>query len=87
MKRILSLVLSLALLLTVFATVSFAEPADDGFVDGRFTETRSITVEIYNRNNGTDGSDQRVHWDQVDQRADARKVQRGCDLRVRRPLD
>ena len=59
MKRILSLVLSLALLLTVFATVAFADVADDGFVDGKFTETRSITVEIYNRNNdgGTDPTD------------------------------
>ena len=59
MKRILSLVLSLALLLTVFATVAFADVTDDGFVDGKFTETRSITVEIYNRNNdgGTDPTD------------------------------
>ena len=59
MKRILSLVLSLALLLTVFATVAGAEQADEGFVDGKFTETRSIVVEIYNRNNdgGTDPAD------------------------------
>ena len=59
MKRIMSLVLSLALLLTVFATVAFADVTDDGFVDGKFTETRSITVEIYNRNNdgGTDPTD------------------------------
>ena len=59
MKRILSLVLSLALLLTVFATVAGAEQADEGFVDGKFTETRSIVVEIYNRNNdgGTDPTD------------------------------
>ena len=59
MKRILALVLSLALLLTVFATAAVAEVADEGFVDGKFTETRSITVEIYNRNNdgGTDPTD------------------------------
>ena len=59
MKKILALVLSLALLLTAFATFAAAEVADDGFVDGKFTETRSITVEIYNRNNdgGTDPTD------------------------------
>ncbi len=59
MKRILTLVLSLALLATLFATVAFADVEDAGFVDGKFTETRHITVEIYNRNNdgGTDPTD------------------------------
>ncbi|MBQ6173163.1 MAG: extracellular solute-binding protein [Clostridia bacterium] len=59
MKRILTLVLSLALLATMFATVAFADVEDPGFVDGKFTETRHITVEIYNRNNdgGTDPTD------------------------------
>ncbi len=59
MKRILTLILSLALLATVFATVAVADVEDPGFVDGKFTETRSITVEIYNRNNdgGTDPTD------------------------------
>ena len=55
MKKILSLVLALALMLSALCiTTAFA--ADDGFVDGKFTETRHITVEIYNRNNdgGTD---------------------------------
>ena len=54
MKRILSLVLVLALIATLGITTAFA--ADDGFVDGKFTETRHITVEIFNRNNdgGTD---------------------------------
>ncbi len=54
MKRILSLVLVLAMIATLGITTAFA--ADDGFVDGKFTETRHITVEIYNRNNdgGTD---------------------------------
>ncbi len=54
MKRILSLVLVLAMIATLGITNAFA--ADDGFVDGKFTETRHITVEIYNRNNdgGTD---------------------------------
>ena len=55
MKRILSLVLMLALVLSMGIFTS-ASAADDGFVDGKFTETRHITVEIYNRNNdgGTD---------------------------------
>ncbi|MCR5295820.1 MAG: extracellular solute-binding protein [Clostridiales bacterium] len=51
MKRILSLVLSLALLATLFTAVAFADVADDGFVDGKFTETRHISVEIFNREN------------------------------------
>ena len=59
MKRILSLILTLALLATVaalFTTTAVADVEDPGFVDGKFTETRHITVEIYNRNNdgGTD---------------------------------
>ena len=49
MKRILSLVLVLALIAAMGLSTAFA--ADDGFVDGKFTETRHITVEIYNRNN------------------------------------
>ncbi len=55
MKRILALVLMIAMLVPLCA----AYAADDGFVDGRFTETRHITVEIYNRNNdgGTDPTD------------------------------
>ncbi len=59
MKRILSLVLALAMLASLAVTTAFAEVTDDGFVDGKFTETRSITVEIYNRNNdgGTDPTD------------------------------
>jgi len=54
MKRILALVLMVALIASLGVTAAFA--ADDGFVDGKFTETRHITVEIYNRNNdgGTD---------------------------------
>lgn len=54
MKKILALILALALIATLGITSAFA--ADDGFVDGKFTETRKITVEIYNRNNdgGTD---------------------------------
>ena len=59
MKRILSLVLALAMLVSLAVTTAFAEVTDDGFVDGKFTETRSITVEIYNRNNdgGSDPTD------------------------------
>ena len=50
MKKILSLVLALALMLSALCiTTAFA--ADEGFVDGKFTETRHITVEIFNRNN------------------------------------
>ena len=47
------LALALVAAMGIFST-AFA--ADDGFVDGKFTETRHITVEIYNRNNdgGTD---------------------------------
>jgi putative aldouronate transport system substrate-binding protein len=54
MKKLLVLVLVLALVATLGITSAFA--ADEGFVDGKFTETRHITVEIYNRNNdgGTD---------------------------------
>ena len=56
MKRILTLILALALLASVGFT-AFA--ADSGFVDGKFTETRHITVEIYNRYNdgGSDPTD------------------------------
>ena len=49
MKRILALVLMLAMIATLGVTSAFA--ADDGFVDGKFTTTRHITVEIFNRNN------------------------------------
>lgn len=50
MKRILALVLSLMLLASVPAL------ATDELVDGKFAEPRSITVEVYNRNNDN-GSD------------------------------
>ena len=55
MKKILALVLALALMMSALV-ITTASAADDGFVDGKFTETRHITVEIYNRNNdgGTD---------------------------------
>ena len=46
MKRILALVLMLAML----ATIPTALAADD-FVDGKFTTTQHITVEVFNRNN------------------------------------
>lgn len=48
MKKFLSLVLAIALIASLGIT-AFA--ADEGFVDGKFTETRHITVEIYSRNN------------------------------------
>ena len=48
MKKILSLVLALALMLSALCiTTAFA--ADDGFVDGKFTETRHITVRLFQR--------------------------------------
>ncbi len=47
MKKILSLVLALVML----AALGTAFAADDGFVDGKFTETRHITVEIFQRPN------------------------------------
>ena len=50
MKRFLSLVLALALV-AAMGIFSTAFAADDGFVDGKFTETRHIKVEIFNRNN------------------------------------
>ncbi|MBR7175364.1 MAG: extracellular solute-binding protein [Clostridia bacterium] len=50
MKRFLSLVLALALV-AAMGIFSTALAADDGFVDGKFTETRHIKVEIFNRNN------------------------------------
>lgn len=57
MKRFLALVLTVALIASMGVSAAFA--ADDGFVDGKFTETRHITVEIFNRNNdgGTDPTD------------------------------
>ena len=49
MKKILALVLALALIATLGITSAFA--ADEGFVDGKFTETRHITVEVFQRPN------------------------------------
>ena len=48
MKRILSLVLVLALIATLGLSSAFAE---EGFADGKFTETHHITVEIFERPN------------------------------------
>ncbi len=49
MRKILALVLALALIATLGITSAFA--ADEGFVDGKFTETRHITVEVFQRPN------------------------------------
>ncbi len=49
MKRILALVLVLAMIATLGISSAFA--ADEGFVDGKFTETRHITVEVFERTN------------------------------------
>ena len=49
MKRILALILTLALIATLGITSAFA--ADEGFVDGKFTETRHISVEVFQRPN------------------------------------
>ena len=45
MKRLLTLVLALAMLLSVCAFSASAEE----LVDGKFAETKHITVEIYDR--------------------------------------
>ena len=45
MKKILTLVLALAMLLTAFAFTASAEE----LTDGKFAETKHITVEIFNR--------------------------------------
>src|SRR5512138_2352976 len=45
MKRFLSLVLCLLVM------AAFAYAADTGLVNGKFTTTRSITVEVYDRSN------------------------------------
>ena len=53
MKKILALVLSLALLISL---CSFSVASADELLDGKFADTKKITVEIYNRFNdgGTD---------------------------------
>ena len=50
MKKILSLVLALALMISALV-ITTASAEDEGIVDGKFTETRHITVEIFNRQN------------------------------------
>ncbi|HPJ02408.1 MAG TPA: sugar ABC transporter substrate-binding protein [Candidatus Limiplasma sp.] len=48
MKKLLALLLCTLLVVSVMAPIALA--ADDGFVDGKFTQTRTITVEIFDRN-------------------------------------
>ena len=64
MKKLLTLVLALAMLLSVCAFSASAEE----LVDGKFAETKHITVEIYNRNNdgGTDPTNN-VYTDYIKQ--------------------
>ena len=64
MKKLLTLVLALALVLSVCAFSASAEE----LTDGKFAETRHITVEIYNRNNdgGTDPTNN-VYTDYIKQ--------------------
>jgi putative aldouronate transport system substrate-binding protein len=52
MKKLLALLLSTLLLVSVMAPL--AQAADAGFVDGKFTDTRTITVAVFDRN--TDGT-------------------------------
>ena len=52
MKKLLAFLVTSMLLVSVMAPLAMA--ADDGFVDGKFTETRHITVEIFDRS--TDGT-------------------------------
>ena len=54
MKKLLTLVLALAMILSACAFASAEE-----LVDGKFAETKHITVEIYNRYN--DGEIGRAH--------------------------
>ena len=64
MKKLLTLVLALAMVLSVCAFSASAEE----LTDGKFAETRHITVEIYNRNNdgGTDPTNN-VYTDYIKQ--------------------
>ena len=64
MKKLLTLVLALAMLLSVCAFSASAEE----LVDGKFAETKHITVEIYDRNNdgGTDPTNN-VYTDYIKQ--------------------
>lgn len=61
MKKLLALLLTTFLVVSVMAPIALA--ADEGFVDGKFTETRTITVAIFDRN--TDGTvvDDNVYTD------------------------
>jgi len=52
MKKILAFLVSTLILVSVMAPLALAE--DAGFVDGKFTETRTITVALFDRN--TDGA-------------------------------
>jgi len=52
MKKLLAILLTTLMLVSVMTPIALA--ADEGFVDGKFTETRHITVEIFDRN--TDGT-------------------------------
>ena len=52
MKKLLAILVTTFLLVSVMAPLALA--ADDGFVDGKFTETRHITVLLFDRN--TDGA-------------------------------
>ena len=64
MKKLLTLVLALAMVLSMCAFSASAEE----LVDGKFPETKHITVEIYNRNNdgGTDPTNN-VYTDYIKQ--------------------
>ena len=61
MKKLLAILLTSLLLVSIAAPLASA--ADEGFVDGRFTQTRHITVEIFDRS--TDGTvvDDNVYTD------------------------
>ncbi|MFH1879357.1 MAG: sugar ABC transporter substrate-binding protein [Bacillota bacterium] len=65
MKKLLAILFTSMLLVSVMTPIALA--ADDGFVDGKFTETRHITVEIFDRS--TDGTvvDDNVYTDFIKQ--------------------
>ncbi len=65
MKKLLAILFTSMLLVSVMAPIALA--ADDGFVDGKFTETRHITVEIFDRSTDGTVADDNVYTDFIKQ--------------------
>jgi len=64
MKKLVSVLMTLLMVLSVLTPLTAL--ADDEFVDGKFVETKSITVEIYDRNGETAAEDN-VYTDYIKQ--------------------